>query len=274
MQPLLSGAIGTPAALASSLPRTLSPRARMLSTSGPITRNCTENPTGGPKFSRSMRRRASGITTVLLDKTGTITIFTSIEDLIKKDIIRLKIELDNLEDDVYFSEKIGKDVADILALIEQAKEQLKFAESNLENKLFDDALQDIQIVSGLIKKAKKMIELSGKLTEGTKKDSTWDIGLKALLLLLILVIINVWVVKHKLKLKNSLKQYVIKKPLSKEEIEEKKKEYILHQEKTKRVLKLLETEFQEGVINSKAYKELKLHNENKLKTIERNLRKL
>src|SRR5207237_8178014 len=28
----------------------------------PVTRNCTGNPTGGPKFNRSMRRRASGIT--------------------------------------------------------------------------------------------------------------------------------------------------------------------------------------------------------------------
>ena len=42
--------------------RTLSATARTLSPSGPSTRNCTGKPTGGPKFSRSMRRRASGIT--------------------------------------------------------------------------------------------------------------------------------------------------------------------------------------------------------------------
>ena len=42
--------------------RTLSATARTLSPSGPMTRNCTGKPTGGPKFSRSMRRRASGIT--------------------------------------------------------------------------------------------------------------------------------------------------------------------------------------------------------------------
>ena len=48
--------------LARMAARTLSATARTLSLSGPITRNCTGKPTGGPKFSRSMRRRASGIT--------------------------------------------------------------------------------------------------------------------------------------------------------------------------------------------------------------------
>ncbi|NOQ37847.1 hypothetical protein GQ472_03070 [archaeon] len=209
------------------------------------------------------------------DKIGRLVVFTSIEDLIRQDIINLKIELHKLEDDIYFSQNIGKDVSRVWGVVEQAWIQIELAENNLDNKKYDEALQNIQVVSGLIKQAKMILETPSEADDTDWKDSIWIFALKVLIMLAVFAYISVWWIrkKDKYKLKASLQRY-LKKSLSKEEIETRKKDFENDKEKIQRVLKLLETESKEGIINNESYKELKQLNEGKLLGIDKKIKKL
>ncbi len=212
---------------------------------------------------------------VVADKIGRLVVFTSIEDLIRQDIINLKIELHKLEDDIYFSQNIGKDVSKVWGILEQAWIQIEFAEDNLDNKKYDEALQNIQVVSGLIKRAKMILETSYEAEDVSWMDSIWILALKVLIVLAVLAYISVWWIrkKDKYKLKASLKRYM-KRSLSKEEIETRKKVFENDKEKIQRVLTLLETETKEGIINNESYKELKHLNENKILDINKKIKRL
>jgi len=209
-----------------------------------------------------------------IDKTGRIVIFTSIEDLIKEDIMNLKIELDKLEADARFSERIGKNISSIWDLFDQVKSQLVLAEDNLNKKSFDEALQNIQIVSGLLKRIRTILEYSSKFIDVDDSESIWIMGLKALIVLFIIASISVWWMRNHQKLKLKPLNYYLKKPLNKLDIDEKKRDFAERKIKTERVLKLLEIEFEEGIIGSNAYDELKKLNEGKLKDFEYKLQKL
>ncbi|MCK5372766.1 MAG: hypothetical protein KAJ20_00335, partial [Candidatus Aenigmarchaeota archaeon] len=209
------------------------------------------------------------------DKIGRLVVFTSIEDLIRQDIINLKIELHKLEDDIYFSQNIGKDVSKVWGIVEQAWIQIELAENNLDNKRYDEALQNIQVVSGLIKQAKIILETPTEMDDADWKDSIWIFVLKVLIVLAVFAYISVWWIrkKDKYKLKASLKRYM-KRSLSKEEIETRKKDFENDKERIQRVLNLLETESKEGIINNESYKELKQLNESKIRGIDKKLKKL
>ena len=212
---------------------------------------------------------------VVTDKIGRLVVFTSIEDLIRQDIINLKIELHKLEDDIYFSQNIGKDVSKVWGIVEQAWIQIELAENNLDNKRYDEALQNIQVVSGLIKQAKIILETPTEMDDADWKDSIWIFVLKVLIVLAVFAYISVWWIrkKDKYKLKASLKRYM-KRSLSKEEIETRKKDFENDKERIQRVLNLLETESKEGIINNESYKELKQLNESKIRGIDKKLKKL
>ena len=215
------------------------------------------------------------------EKMGRLNVFTSIEDLIRQEIFNLKIELHKLEEDIYFSESIGKDVAHVWDVFNQAWVQLILAEENLDNKLYDDSLQNIQVVSGLIKQAKMLLKVS-PIKEIEEKKNIWIFALKALVVMGTITAIGMWWIKNKNKfrLKKSLSKYK-KKVLSKDEIEIRKKDLAHNKTKVQRVLNLLESELKEGIINKDAYDELKKINEKKLSIIdgklsslEKNIKKL
>ncbi|MCK5300132.1 MAG: hypothetical protein KAJ54_03185, partial [Candidatus Aenigmarchaeota archaeon] len=215
------------------------------------------------------------------EKMGRLNVFTSIEDLIRQEIFNLKIELHKLEEDIYFSESIGKDVAHVWDVFNQAWVQLILAEENLDNKLYDDSLQNIQVVSGLIKQAKMLLKVS-PIKEIEEKKNIWIFALKALVVMGTITAIGMWWIKNKNKfrLKKSLSKYK-KKVLSKDEIEIRKKDLSHNKTKVQRVLNLLESELKEGIINKDAYDELKKINEKKLSIIdgklsslEKNIKKL
>ncbi|MCK5594169.1 MAG: hypothetical protein KAI18_02905, partial [Candidatus Aenigmarchaeota archaeon] len=208
-------------------------------------------------------------------KMGRLIVFTSIEELIRQDIVNLKIELNKIEEDIYFSQSIGKDVAKIWNVVDQAWSELVLAEENVDEKLFDDALQNIQVVSGLVKRAKMLLETSSKIEDLGDEESIWITALKALVVMGAIALISVWWIrkKDKFKLKKSLKKFK-KKTLSKEEIEIRQKDFTHDKTKIQRVLKLLESEFKDGTINKDAYDELKNINDKKLSTIDKKIKRL
>ncbi|NOQ55829.1 MAG: hypothetical protein GQ477_03400 [Nanohaloarchaea archaeon] len=209
------------------------------------------------------------------DKMGRLIVFTSIEELIRQDIINLKIEINKLEGDLYFARNIGKDVSAIWTVIDQAWIQLVLAEENVDDKLYDDALQNIQVVSGLVKRAKMLLEAASDITVLGDDKSVWVTALKALVVMGAFAAISMWWIKKKdkFKLKKSLTKFK-KKTLSKDEIEIRKKDLLYDKTKIQRVLKLLESESKDGIMNKSAYDELKKLNEKKIATIDKKIKKL
>ena len=183
--------------------------------------------------------------------------------------------MNKIEEDIYFSQSIGKDVAKIWNVVDQAWSELVLAEENVDEKLFDDALQNIQVVSGLVKRAKMLLETSSKIEDLGDEESIWITALKALVVMGAIAVISVWWIrkKDKFKLKKSLKKFK-KKTLSKEEIEIRQKDFTHDKTKIQRVLKLLESEFKDGTINKDAYDELKNINDKKLSTIDKKIKRL
>ena len=113
------------------------------------------------------------------------------------------------------------------------------------------------------------------LVDFGEKESIWILALKALTVFAIFAGISIWWMRKndKFKLSKSLHTHK-KKALSKEEIEIKKKGLEHEKAKIKRVLKLLETESKEGILNKKSYTELKMLNDKKLVNIEKKIKKL
>ncbi|MBW6461423.1 MAG: hypothetical protein K0B07_00015 [DPANN group archaeon] len=207
-------------------------------------------------------------------KMGRLIVFTSIEELIRHDIVNLKIEISKIEEDIYFSQRIGKEVSHIWNTVDQAWSELVLAEENADAKLFDDALQNIQVVSGLVKRAKMLLETSSKI-EDLDDGNIWITALKVLVVMGLFALVSVWWIrkKDKFKLKKSLNKFK-KKTLSKEEIEIRQKELIYDKTKIQRVLKLLERESKDGTINKDAYDELKNINDKKLSAIDKKIKSL
>jgi len=211
----------------------------------------------------------------LTEKVGRLIIFTSIEDLIKQELMTLKIDIEKLEEDTDYSERLGKDVSEVRNIISSARAQIKLAEDNVNKKSFDDALLNTQTASGLIKRGKRLLEsLGAEVSEGSQKptQSAWLFGLEALLIIVIIAAIALWMVRSRGKFKwNTIKAY-LKRSEKKEDNEERKKELASEKEKIMRMTKLLENELKEGIITQNAYNELRKRNDDKMAKLERELK--
>ncbi|VVB60928.1 NPCBM-associated, NEW3 domain of alpha-galactosidase [uncultured archaeon] len=206
------------------------------------------------------------------EAVGHLVIFTSIEELINRDITNLKIDLGKLQDDTDFSEKLGKDVSRVRDIISQAQTQIKSAEDNMKKKSFDDALQNTQTTSGLIKRGKLLLE-TASVPEGTVQpvQRAWISAFEILLIIIFIASAALWTLKSKGKLNVGFLQKYAK--ADKGASEEKKKELSDEKAKIERMLRLLENELKEGIITESAYNELRKRNEEKLERIDSELKK-
>lgn len=208
------------------------------------------------------------------EKVGRLIIFTSIEELVNHELLDLRIELGKLAEDTDFAENIGKDVSKVREIIDQASTQIKSAENNIKNKLFDEALTDIQTASGLIKRGKRLLEAAGgEAVAAQKVESPWIFGLKALLIIILIASVALWSLRSKGKVNLAfLERYVKKK--EKGSNEERKKELEEDKAKILRITRLLESELKEGVITQNAYSELKKRNDEKVARIDNELKNM
>ncbi len=210
------------------------------------------------------------------EAVGRLVIFTSIEELVNRDIMNLKIELGKLQDDTDFSEKLGKDVSPVRDIISQAQTQIRSAEDNVKKKSFDDSLQNTQTASGLIKRGKRLLETAiiEKEAAGKPAENVWVSALKILLIIMLIASIALWTLRSKGKLNTELLQKYLKHEKNINANEDRKKELSDERAKIERMVKLLESELKEGIITESAYNELKKRNEEKLARIDKELKKL
>jgi len=205
-------------------------------------------------------------------KYAVITVFKSLEELLRDEISKLKSELALLEQDVKKAEKEGKDVSLVMPLIEDIRIQIELAEDNLKNNKLEDALENVRIAKNLIDRARDL--LSKLQVKKAVAKPFFPIWLIALILVLSILIPTVILLTRK-KIP-ALRPYIVPLGRVAEKVKEKKKEakeeLVRERERLLRMLEVLEREREEGIISLAAYKEMKKNIEEKLKRIEKKLR--
>jgi uncharacterized membrane protein len=223
-----------------------------------------------PKNAKVDEYKASLIATsgiVSDQKSITIKIYQSLEELLKNDIKKYKEELQDLYIDIKIAEKEGKDVSTALGLFNQAKTKVDSAEQDLEDNKTEDALDKLSTVPKLIRRAKDLLDSLEKPKE--EGISIWIILIAFLgIIAAVIIIVLVWKRKKITKLRpyiislGRVAEIVKKKKISKEDME-------VERDKLTRMLKVLEKEKEQGIITGNSYDKMKKSIEEKLSKLEK-----
>ncbi|MEM5843990.1 MAG: NEW3 domain-containing protein [Candidatus Aenigmatarchaeota archaeon] len=202
-------------------------------------------------------------------KTITITVYESLEELLKVEIEKLKEDVKALEREISIAEKEGKNVSSVLVYLEEIKTQIEQAEINLANNRTEKAIENIATAKGLIEKAREiLLRLKPPVVE--------VFVLPYWLILLIAVIIACLIIAIILIRKKGMPSIRIKPALpalpKKVEKVEAKEELVREKEKLLRTLEILEKERKEGIISLASYTEMKKSIEERLQKIEKKLK--
>ncbi len=205
-------------------------------------------------------------------KTINIMVFSSIKELLESEIDRLEEELINLKVDVKLAEREGKDISNILTIIETVESYIENAKDDIKNNNLEDAMEKVSSAVTLIKKARDLLDTL-EILGPAPLISIW-----VLMILLIIIIIIVFVVVYfwrKKKLKPLIRPYIAQisrlverskgKEVDKGKLEREK-------EKMARMLKVLENERKEGLITTNAYNKMKKSLEKKLDDIDKKIK--
>jgi uncharacterized membrane protein len=200
-------------------------------------------------------------------KTITIKIYQSLEELLKADIKNYKEKLQDLYIDIKIAEKEGKDVSTALDLFNEAKSRIDNAEQDLDNNKTEDALDKLSNVPKLITRAKDLLDSLEKPQE--EGISIWIILIVFVgIILTVILIVVIWKRKKITKIRpyiitiGKIAEIVKRKKLSKEDMEAEK-------EKLTRMLKVLEKEKEQGIITGNSYDKMKKSIEEKLSKLEK-----
>jgi len=201
-------------------------------------------------------------------KKVTLTVFESLEELLKQELQKLKDDFQELQVDTKVAEREGKDVSAISIFINEIKTQIDSAEENLANHKATDALNNVSNARNLILKAR---DLLNKLS--IAKVQAFVLPLWSIFVILIIVIaavVSVFLWKKKkvptlrpwiVSLGKSIDLIRKKKTVSQEDIQNERQKLL-------RMLEVLEKEKDEKIISLSAYKEMKKTIEKKLASIE------
>ncbi len=212
---------------------------------------------------------SSGVVTD--QKAIKITIFSSIGELIREEIRKLKGDLEDLKVDTRIAEMEGKDVSAVNLVINETENQIYGAEIDLENNDTESAMDKIQNAINLIKKARDLLD--GLMIELAPK--AFPIWIIFVFIIIIAAIIFVILYLKKKKKLEKIRPYIIKLSKLVETVKRKKVDVEkLEREKNKidRTLKVLEREKVKGIISSRAYEKMKKGLEEKLEKIEKKLK--
>ncbi|MBN2042642.1 MAG: hypothetical protein JW754_02445 [Candidatus Aenigmarchaeota archaeon] len=211
------------------------------------------------------------------EKTISITVFGSRSELIQWEIERLKKALQELEVDVKSAKDSGKDVSEVEPLLDSVRNSIRDAEMYLSEKRYDDSLEAVFVGWKFIERARYLLSQAPFLE--VLLVTTFPPWLIVLLTVLVCVVIALLIFMKRMRgAADKLFKFQATgapKPttVTVKKIQE-KSSMTKETENIKRVLSLIEKEFQEGIISEKAYSDLKGRNEKKLKSIEETMNKL
>jgi uncharacterized membrane protein len=204
-------------------------------------------------------------------KYVTITIFRSLEELMRDEIMKLRRDLQTLEEDMEEVKREGKDVSGVLLFIDEIKTQISLAEENLKKNNTDDALTNVETAKNLMNRAKTLLTQ----IEFMKVERVFAIPLWILLLVVIVAtsFSVLLVFLNRRKGFPTIRPYIVPLGRVAEKAKEKKtkEELIKEREKLLRMLEVLEKEKKEGLISKVAYREMKENIQSKLAKINKKL---
>jgi hypothetical protein len=213
---------------------------------------------------------SSGVVTD--QKSIKVTIFESIEELLKEEIRKLKSDLEYLKVDVKLAEKDGKDVSNVLLIVNETENQMNGAETDLANNNTESAMDKTQNAINLIKKARDLLSSLEAVKAPAGVFPMWIIFV---VIILIAAIAVVFVYLWKKKKIEKIRSYII--PLGRLVESVKRKETDVsklenERENINRMLTALEREKNEGLISSTSYEKMKKNLEEKLDEIDKKIK--
>jgi len=199
-----------------------------------------------------------------------ITVFESIDEMLRIEIENLKDDLQELIMDTKIAESDGKDTSAVWILINETRVQINEAEDNLRKLKTENALENIGNAKNLLEKARDLLSKLAVI----KVESVfllWDI-------LEFAVPIGaggtslIYFLRRKKMLPAISRVIPVKKLI--ESIRGKlpaKEELLKDREKIKRMMEVLENERKEQIVSEQAYKEMSKTMKEKLSKIEKRL---
>ncbi|MGC8812223.1 MAG: NEW3 domain-containing protein [Candidatus Aenigmatarchaeota archaeon] len=204
-------------------------------------------------------------------KYVTITVYESLEELLKSEIEKLKNDVKILEREIGIAEKEGKNVTGVLSYLEEINKQINQAEENLANNKTEDAIINVATAKTLVEKARDLLlKLTPPIVERVFIIPYWLTWL--IPIIIACVIIALILIRKKGVPSIRIKPALPSIPIKKVEEVERKEELVIEKEKLLRMLEVLEKERKEGIISATAYAEMKKSVEEKLEKIEKKLK--
>lgn len=207
------------------------------------------------------------------EKSFVLRVFASRAELIYYQILTLKKRLQEIENRTLQAEKEGKDVTKVKNLLDSARDKLGIAERYLNQKLYDDAKDMVDMVRNYLDKAEYELEIA-KPVEEPPYATLVAVLQKWLLLILAAVVggmalILFFVIRaRRYEVKVKIPPETLKKAVVGVVSAQKLKE---EREKINKMLSVLEKEYREGIISKESYEELKKKNEERLVELEKRI---
>jgi uncharacterized membrane protein len=226
--------------------------------------NIPQNVTPG-SFSATLIASSSE---TLDQKRVTVTVFESLEELLRVEIQQLKDDFQDLQVDARVAEREGKDISAVTVMINEIKSQIDSADQNLANGRTADALSNVSNARNLILEARDLLSRLTVLKPPAFVIPMW--GIFVLIIIIIAAILSVVLWKKKkvpmlrpwiVTLGKSIDTIRTKKTVSQEDIQNERQKLL-------RMLEVLEKEKDDKIISSNAYREMKKTIEKKLAKIE------
>jgi hypothetical protein len=213
---------------------------------------------------------SSGVVTD--QKAIKVMIFESVEELLKEEIKKLKSDLEDLKVDVKLAEKDGKDVSNVLLIVNETENQINGAETDLANNNTESAMDKTQNAINLIKKARDLLTSLEVVKAPTGVFPMWIIFV---IIIVIAAIAVIFVYLWKKKKIEKIRSYIMPlgrlvESVKRKEVDTSKLEN--ERDNINRMLTALEREKNEGLISSSSYENMKKSLEEKLNEINKKIK--
>jgi hypothetical protein len=201
-----------------------------------------------------------------------VSVFRSLEDLLKDDLRKIRKELQDLEVDTRVAEIENKDTTNVELLIDEIHAQIELAEDYLEEGDLEQASSNIANAKNLLEKAKDMLDRLEVI-----KVRGFMLPLWAIILILVGIAIAVFLVLYfkRKKVQKMLRPWIVPFGKLTDAVKLKKapeEDMAKEKEKIERMLKVLEKEREEGIISVGAYREMKKSLEKKLESVKKKIK--
>jgi hypothetical protein len=201
-----------------------------------------------------------------------VIIFESIEELLKEEIRKLKSDLEDIKVDVKLAEKDGKDVSNVLLIVNETENQISGAETDLANNNTESAMDKTQNAINLIKKARDLLNSLEVVKAPAGVFPMWIIFV---IIIVIAAIAVIFVYLWKKKKIEKIRSYIISlgrlvESVKRKEVDVSKLEN--ERDNINRMLTALEREKNEGMISSTSYEKMKKSLEEKLNEINKKIK--